>query len=294
MTLNLAARETAAPLLRDTKSAARMTDLAASCRKPRDFDPADADPKDRNLSESFVLSHLVSSVERDPAYATSIRSLITELSTTLPWLPDPPDDSYWSVGDGPVGESLQEKSERMERERKSMGEHPYGSIIGSLALLEERKLVEVDDTLRLPERTVTVTELGRQVVKQWREALWIKVHVEDRELRDRYLTALQDGLKYDDVIGRVCVLVEDRVRRKAGLANEFIGIKLMEQAFDPQFGPLVMVSQHGGEQTGVMNSFKGVMGWVRNTTGHRIMDTFTENDVHRFIAWIDYLFKLIK
>jgi len=43
-----------------------------------------------------------------------------------------------------------------------------------------------------------------------------------------------------------------------------------------------------------MELYRGTIAFFRNTTGHHLIDTYTQDDALRFVAWIDLLLTMLK
>lgn len=116
--------------------------------------------------------------------------------------------------------------------------------------------------------------------------------IRDERLRSRcakYLGALEH---HDQAVREACVVLEDRVReRTAGQADQ-IGTSLMEWAFAAD-APQVRLAEHRQEQRGAMEIYRGVIGFYRNGTGHRLRDDFDPDEAIRIVRWIDHLLWLL-
>jgi uncharacterized protein (TIGR02391 family) len=71
--------------------------------------------------------------------------------------------------------------------------------------------------------------------------------------------------------------VEVSVRAAAGLGDNVIGVKLMNEAFKAEGGPLTDNSAEAGERVGRMSLFAGAIGCYKNPHSHR--------DVNLAIRW---------
>ena len=63
--------------------------------------------------------------------------------------------------------------------------------------------------------------------------------------------------------------VEVSVRTAAGLGDEFVGVKLMRNAFAPENGPLTDMIAESGERQGRMDCFAGAVASYKNPHSHR-------------------------
>lgn len=111
--------------------------------------------------------------------------------------------------------------------------------------------------------------------------------IRDSQLRDRVEGLLAEERNYDRAVREASVILEDRVRTKSGLAH-LHGVDLMTAAFKEDSGAL-MVSDISAEQAGVHMAFRGMVAWVRNSFGHRVIDATAQGDAMRIVAFIDWL-----
>lgn len=88
----------------------------------------------------------------------------------------------------------------------------------------------------------------------------------ETEARPQFLIA-----KPDQGVFAAMKAVEVRVRKLAGLGDEWIGVKLMRNAFGTN-GPLTDPSMPAGEQDGTREFFSGAFAVLRNPAGHREVD----------------------
>lgn len=117
--------------------------------------------------------------------------------------------------------------------------------------------------------------------------------IADDELRQRCGDLLSAEGHYDRVIREACVILENRVRAAINANKDVIGTALMENAFGPK-NKLLIFSTLDQEQVGVMQIYRGVMAFFRNSAGHHIIDDYSQDDALRFVAWIDLLLAMLK
>jgi uncharacterized protein (TIGR02391 family) len=203
-----------------------------------------------------------------------------------------------------------------------------GTILAALQELENAGYVALSPVMG--PWTTRPTRRGRSYISKWREEwerknsihaqpaqshlrdaqeAWIEVAklrrelqiakktlpslIADDELRRRCEDILAAGGLYDRVIREACVILEDRVRTTIGGSQQTTGIPLMELAFSPR-NPKLPFSSVEQEQRGVMEMYRGIIAFFRNTTGHHLIDTYTQDDALRFVAWIDLLLSMLK
>jgi len=100
---------------------------------------------------------------------------------------------------------------------------------------------------------------------------------------------------YDTAVFRAFKEVEVRVRAKAALPEELIGVKLMRKAFDANNGPLADTSRVSAEREATAHLFAGAIGLFKNSSSHRDVSYSAEEaaDLVRFanylISWVERL-----
>jgi uncharacterized protein (TIGR02391 family) len=117
--------------------------------------------------------------------------------------------------------------------------------------------------------------------------------IADDELRQRCEDLLVAEHHYDRVILQACIILENRVRTTIGGNQQMTGTPLMETVFSPK-NPKLSFSTVEQEQLGAMQLYRGTIAFFRNTTGHHLIDTYTQDDALRFVAWIDLLLSMLK
>jgi hypothetical protein len=65
----------------------------------------------------------------------------------------------------------------------------------------------------------------------------------------------------------------------------------MQRAFGKN-GPL-RLSDHDQEQVGAMQIYGGVMAFFRNAAGHTLIETYDQEDVLRFVVFVDLLLGMV-
>lgn len=166
---------------------------------------------------------------------------------------------------------------------------------GRIAITEKgRRRLETATAERRPfreaqEAWVRVAQLQRELELARRN---LPALIADDDLRRRCVDLLASSGDYDRVIREACVVLEDRVRAKVGAESKVTGVPLMESAFSPQAGPL-QLSPVREEQIGAMQLYRGVMAFFRNAAGHRLSDTYSQDDALRFVAFVDLLLAMV-
>jgi uncharacterized protein (TIGR02391 family) len=116
--------------------------------------------------------------------------------------------------------------------------------------------------------------------------------IRDDDLRRRCADLLAADGDYDRAVREACTVLEDRVRKLTKAPNALIGTRLMESTFwgkDIKF----RLSDHDGEQEGVLQMYRGLMAFYRNPVGHRLHDDLDRQEALHVVAWIDHLLWLI-
>jgi uncharacterized protein (TIGR02391 family) len=157
-----------------------------------------------------------------------------------------------------------------------------------------RRALETSRTAQRPQRDaqeawVEVARLRRRLQVAERSLPSLIV---DDELRRRCEDLLAADSHYDRVVREACVILENRVRRATEAEKSLVGTSLMHQAFSPKGGTL-RLSEVDSEQTGAMNVYSGVMAFFRNAAGHNVLDSYTQEDALRFVAFVDLLLGMV-
>lgn len=117
--------------------------------------------------------------------------------------------------------------------------------------------------------------------------------IADEELRRRCEDLLSAEQHFDRVIREACVVLENRVRSLIQADAQITGTPLMELALSPK-APRLRLSSVEQEQLGAMQLYRGTMAFFRNQAGHHVIDTYTQEDACRFVAWIDLLLQMVQ
>lgn len=206
----------------------------------------------------------------------------------------------------------------VERLCKELGIAQQEYLANALRLIQQGRIAELPiEQADVADGWVHITEAGigaleasvvaerpqRDVQEAWVEVARLRRELQlakrnlpslitDEELRSRCSDLLTAEGHYDRAIREACVILEDRVRKAARFGNDKIGTGLMEMAFSPKGGPL-QLSDHEQEQLGFMLIYKGIMAAYRNSAGHNIVDSYTQEDALRFVGTIDLLLDMV-
>lgn len=177
---------------------------------------------------------------------------------------------------------------------------------GKIARSRDNRSVLDDGFAYITDAGITAVEAKAAAARPQRDAqeAWVEVArlrrqleiaqrthpslIRDEELRRRCEDLLAAGAHYDRVVREACVILENRVRVAIGADKDVVGTTLMERAFSAKSG-LLQLSRLDQEQVGAMQLYRGVMAFFRNDAGHHLIDTYSQEDALRLVAWIDLL-----
>jgi uncharacterized protein (TIGR02391 family) len=119
--------------------------------------------------------------------------------------------------------------------------------------------------------------------------------VTEEELLSRCIPLFEQEL-YEPSIREAFVLLERRIRERAGLDASDIGVELVDKAFGPRKAILeVPLCADDGERLGVHQLFRGAMGLLKNPLSHRSVPEFQDRRVAaEIIVFCDLLLNLLK
>lgn len=177
------------------------------------------------------------------------------------------------------------------------GIHPAGSALTmakSDVMAGAAQLASVLEKL-LGQESGRVEELERE--KQALEAKVLEaearaVTIKDDELLDRCVDLLLKPGKADIAVGAACTVLEHRIRKVAGLPKGVVGVKLVEQALGKN-GKLV-TSDVEAEQEGFHLLCRGVIGFFKNPTSHRVIEDYDLTRARQVVGLIDTLLQLLR
>lgn len=131
-----------------------------------------------------------------------------------------------------------------------------------------------------------------------------RIPIVDQELRDRCLPLLnslqsfeipenEKATRLDTAVREMSVILEDRVRKVAGLEDAHLeGVKLMAAAFSGD-NIRLRFSQDQSIQESAHHLYRGYSGFVRNEVMHRLVKTYTNERVLQLLGHVDYLLSLL-
>ena len=148
------------------------------------------------------------------------------------------------------------------------------------------------------ERILTTETTSRSPTPLYLE----KIPIFDSDLRARCLSLLSSldfplkdeglagkGTQLDTVVREMSVILEDRIRKLAGLEGEHLeGQELMSRAFSGPKPPILFSTDPSIQQSAHL-LYRGYSGFVRNEVMHRLVHTFTNERVLQLLGLVDYL-----
>lgn len=113
----------------------------------------------------------------------------------------------------------------------------------------------------------------------------------DAELLQRVWPLYARG-SYDPAVRDALLILEVRIRAKAGLTNSDYGQRLVSKCFAPGGGILSDSSAEEAEQVGLLNLILGVFGHMRNPVSHRHAST-QPVPCAEIIQLINYILRIV-
>lgn len=98
---------------------------------------------------------------------------------------------------------------------------------------------------------------------------------------------------YDTAVFQAFKEVEVRVRKKAGLSDDLIGINLMREAFHPERGKLTDMEILPAERQSISDLFAGSIGSFKNPSSHREVKLNNPSEAAEIILFANYLLRLV-
>lgn len=121
----------------------------------------------------------------------------------------------------------------------------------------------------------------------------------DEELQDRCVPKFNRG-EYADAAKTAGQILDERISESVDEVNADYGTALMQDAFNPDSGPLAM-GEDSSEKRGVMFLYTGAIQGFRNPLSHRTpdsqrdryLDQLGKREAHHIICYIDLLLSLV-
>ena len=123
------------------------------------------------------------------------------------------------------------------------------------------------------------------------------IEIVDQQLRERCLDLFNEfnssnqSHRFDTVVNEATRVLEDRIRKLAGLGEEVAGVDLMTKAFSPK-AVILRLSTQDAEQEAAHLLFRGAFGFIRNPAHHRLIEKLEKERVLQILGFIDYLLYL--
>jgi hypothetical protein len=116
--------------------------------------------------------------------------------------------------------------------------------------------------------------------------------IQDETLRARCSDLLSAPGNFDRV--QATLVLEDRIRAKAGRGNDRIGVPLVNEVLKTNPDETILqLSDDPGEHEGFCHICRGVMGAFRNPTHHRLVESMSREEALKVCAFIDNLLRVI-
>lgn len=158
-----------------------------------------------------------------------------------------------------------------------------------------RRYCDRDPVLAKLLQALSYLEHVYQVTSQIMEIGSIYNSIRDNELKARCADLLSAPSAFDRVINQATLVLEDRLRRRSGKGSDLIGNALVNETIKRDLGSTTLkFSDDQGEQEGIANILRGIMGAFRNPTHHQISERFDREEALKFCAFIDNLLRLIE
>lgn len=145
------------------------------------------------------------------------------------------------------------------------------------------------------QQMITYLEMVHHIGREILEIGTLFNSIKDDELRARAGELLMAPDHFDRVINQATLVLEHRIRTKAGVGTELVGVALVNDVFngDPTRTRL-RASLDDGEHRGYCDVFRGVFGAFRNTTHHQLTEKFSREEALRICAFIDSLLRVVE
>lgn len=121
----------------------------------------------------------------------------------------------------------------------------------------------------------------------------LALEIKDRELRDRCSDLLAALDKYDRAVREACVILEHRIRTMTGADSSVLGVNLMSQAFRRDSGAVILADD-SAEQEGAHQLYRGIVGFLKNPTSHRLITSYSKNRALEVIGFVDFLLDILQ
>jgi uncharacterized protein (TIGR02391 family) len=118
--------------------------------------------------------------------------------------------------------------------------------------------------------------------------------IQDDEMRRRCADLLSAPGSFDRVINQATVVLEDRIRKKAGVDASLTGAQLVNKVLSSDLARSVLkLSEDEGEHRGFCDICRGLMAAFRNPTHHQVSERFSREEALKVCAFIDNVLRVI-
>jgi uncharacterized protein (TIGR02391 family) len=97
---------------------------------------------------------------------------------------------------------------------------------------------------------------------------------------------------YHDVVTNAFPILEDRIRAKIDVDPSYSGQKLIDYAFNPKTGKLIL-GETSSEQQALHLLFRGAIGFLRNPPSHRLAEDESNVEAFEIICMVDLLLRIV-
>ena len=96
----------------------------------------------------------------------------------------------------------------------------------------------------------------------------------------------------EDIVTSAFRILEERIRAKIGVGPDRCGVDLINDAFNPKTGKLVL-GKTPAEQEGLFHLYRGSIGFLRNPPSHRFVDYYSEFEIFEIVVHVNLLLNLL-
>jgi uncharacterized protein (TIGR02391 family) len=144
---------------------------------------------------------------------------------------------------------------------------------------------------------VVLTQKGKKLVEDGKEVDLYGVQLQEVVRNDELLSVCLDNFetgKFDTAVFSAFRLVEEKIRKKAELDENHLGVTLVTEALHPEKGLLFIPQcRVKSEQEGIYNLFKGAIAFFKNPISHREVKYEDPLTTIRIIGFAEFLLQII-